>query len=894
MNTPVRQPLWCGHQAVAALWFDATLLPAPRREALLLAQWQPGARALRFAGGDLLVFAQPQWRNCGHGHGLPLRRIDGLLLSAPLRADEREGLGGADIGLVAAAGVQPLQLADAAALDLSHHIDLGGYALHETFDLRPAPGTAPPLLVPRDLRELLGDKMPRPSADARRFVERLQQQGGATRPASPLQRLWRGLLGGAAAATRSAAHGGNGNGRVMGSGVGARRQAPAPARWRNWLASLANLTGAAALLGWSQGRYLRRLFHLFENNDLDEALRHALPLGGSALESLGQAFGTPGRRQQLDLSSAGAARASINLPEQLREQLRRLYRAAFERLDRAGRIDEAVFVLAQLLEARTEALDYLLLHGRGSQAAQLALAWDMPPAVIIRILLLAGDTQRALQVARRDQAFAEAVALLQVTHAQLADQLRAEWGRSLVARGEWLAAVDAVWPVPALRADAAQWLRTAEAAGAEFGARALVRRAVLLPDSLAEQTARIEALADAAAPASSRTALARELLAADVQNPALAAMTALLLPLVAADRAQNHNDLNGHELDKLVRRADDPALGADLPRWLLPPRAAARPLLKHSGAPLRIASPAAGLHAIHDAGVLTPGRYLLALGEAGAVVCDGAGQVLQRYAVPAHDLVMSDNSRVALAVARREGSLRVSRLDLVTQRISDLGGLTPQRFNRWFNGLSWTVVGQREIRRLDTSPGGELATVWRVETPGLIGMASFDRDSDSHLVQSADGDAFELWSYVGLQRRLQARTPVTPDPRQQPLLLVTGLWQTAIVSGSDGAPLLRYEQPGSGGTTEVLSVALPELAQAVHCSSLLLHGAVLACVETESAQHFRLLRLGSTAPLIAALDWPGGGARVVERGQQLIFFDARGRVLQLDLETSRTHAFSLA
>ncbi len=66
---------------------------------------------------------------------------------------------------------------------------------------------------------------------------------------------------------------------------------------------------------------------LFEDGNLDEALRHAIPLGG---ESLGQAFGTPTAPTDLTLSTGRAAGANLNIGDTLEQHLRSLYRKAFE------------------------------------------------------------------------------------------------------------------------------------------------------------------------------------------------------------------------------------------------------------------------------------------------------------------------------------------------------------------------------------------------------------------------------------------------------------------------------------------------------------------------------------------------------------------------------------
>jgi hypothetical protein len=880
MNHPVRQPLWPGHQTVAALWIDATLLSMPQRRALLIANWQPGSRALQFDGGDLLLFAQSERRYCGDGRGLPLVRVDGVLLSAPLRPDERATLAGADIGVIVGAQVCALRLADATAIDLSLDVDLSGHALHEIFDLRTAV-VAPPPLAPRELSDILGDRMPTPSPAARRFLDRLQRRADAAtkpqRPSEPstLRRFWHTLLylGKPGAGT---------------AGSLAVRQAPAvPPAWRTWAARIAQWSGVAAVLGLRQDLYLKRLFGMLQRNDLDEALRHALPLGGDTAGSAGQAFGVPGRRSTLDLKGTGGGALGIGLSATALTRLRALYRQAFERLDRAGRVDEAVFVLARLLEARQEALDYLLRHGRGVQAAELALAWDMPPATIVRLLLLAGDTHRALQVARRDDAFAAAVPLLQDSHPDLAAQLREDWGRSLVARGEWLAAVDAVWPLLQYRDRAIDWLRTAEASGNELGARALVYRAVLLPNSLDEIAGRLDALAAPEAAADSRCALARQLLATSVQNPALDSMTALLLPSIAADRALNRNDLSGRDLDLLTNRAGDALWNADKPKWVLPTRAAARRLLDGS-TPLRPTLPAAGLMRVYDAGVIAPGCYLVALGEIGAAVVDTAGVVQQRYAVPAHDLVIADNGRVALAIARREDVLRISRLDLITHRVSDLGSLPLQRFSRRFDGLAWSVCGPRHLQQLDAS--GPLDVLWQVELPGPIGMVTFDGDAESCLTQTLQG--FEHWTYTRTARRLRWRAPVTPNPTYHTLLHGEVLAQASPRVNGTRTHELHVEIVHGRGRGLDVAMALPELAGASGWSATLLADAVLVSVDIDHRRCFRLFQL-SRKQCVLELDSTDKTTNAVQRGDDLLFVDAHGRVLHVDLATSRAQGFSL-
>src|SRR3989338_444739 len=263
-----------------------------------------------------------------------------------------------------------------------------------------------------------------------------------------------------------------------------KRASPAtPQPWRNWLASLANATRLSKALGWRQALYMRRVLAMFERGDIDEALRHAIPLGGE-LGDLGQAFGTPGRRASLALGQTRGGTSSISFNGNFDQYLRALYRANFEKLDRAGRIDEAVFVLAELLNDKQEALDYLEKHQRFQQAASLALAWDRPAAIIVRLHCLAGDWERAIHVARRDNAFAEALPMLQDKWPEAASRLRLEWAEMLGARGEWLEAVEVVWNLPQERERASQWLRHAASAGGGLLSRVPVKHTMRLAGTL--------------------------------------------------------------------------------------------------------------------------------------------------------------------------------------------------------------------------------------------------------------------------------------------------------------------------------------------------------------------------------------------------------------------------
>src|SRR5690606_27242115 len=101
------------------------------------------------------------------------------------------------------------------------------------------------------------------------------------------------------------------------------------------------------------------------------------------------------------------------------------------------------FVLAELLMANEEAVSFLERHGRFGLAAELAEARKLAPGLVVRQWLLAGDRERAVRLAIRHGAFADAIARLERDHRALALQLRALWADRLATAGDFVGAVDA-------------------------------------------------------------------------------------------------------------------------------------------------------------------------------------------------------------------------------------------------------------------------------------------------------------------------------------------------------------------------------------------------------------------------------------------------------------------
>src|SRR5215469_14118905 len=120
----------------------------------------------------------------------------------------------------------------------------------------------------------------------------------------------------------------------------------------------------------SRSRGLRRLAPAEISNlksemlvfrNTSEALKHAIPLGGQTEKDiLSFSIGVPRPRSDLSiLPQMKRASSTIGVGPDLMSHLRRLYRATFDRLAAQGRIEEAAFVLSELLLANEEAVAFL-------------------------------------------------------------------------------------------------------------------------------------------------------------------------------------------------------------------------------------------------------------------------------------------------------------------------------------------------------------------------------------------------------------------------------------------------------------------------------------------------------------------------------------------------------
>jgi hypothetical protein len=880
MRADVRRPLLRGSQIVRALWFDAALLGEEAACRRLLDAWETGAQAYRVADGYLLAWKQPRRLQCDTAPGLPLHEQDGVFASAPLTTQERQGIASGTAVLVFGASLRVHALDASVRIDPSIWLDMSaipvGVALDMPTNCEAGFSSVVPQAAP-DLRTLLGDALPPPSPRRTAFLREAARSRSGERSLSGKAMGAAGMLASLLLLPLALLPG------AASAGGAARGAGAAPSPLGDWLAEraarLAAVTRIARLLGWRQANYLRRMLRQFDEGNLDEALRHAIPLDSPKAPGR-QAFGLWGRRDKLDLGS-GASAATIGLDPQSIQLLRATYQRSFDMLDRAGRIDEAVFVLAELMNRRQEAVDYLERKERIAQAAQLAETFELPPATAVRLHCMVGATARAVLLARLAGCFAEAVTELERRRDPGAAGLRLEWAQDLAARGDLTEAACAVWPLANERERALGWLREAEQSGGTLGVQGLVYTLALDLAALRTRSATLQALlsgpgADAV---QQRVRAGDCLLRLDHHNEATRRFAAALWRVLAAERGTGLHAMPGKTLDQLLKKAADPVLVDDAPRKGFADMPAPQALVARDAA-LQVAFEEFGLYALEDVRALPDGGHLLALGEGGVVLAREAGRAPLRFPVPAQHLVVATNGRRALALARREKAVRVSRIDLVSGKFDDWFSAGLDFWADEFDGATWSVVADQRLMVLDTS-ARQQSVLWQVaDLPGTV--CGFVQQGDHQALVMRQGASVEQWRYALPARRLLGRDGATlaettfaalPDCRQDaPVLL------GFVASGRDNgaACLSLFSVEGYNEEVAWPYDGIPHAS--LHHDSLLLR------FEGDDGWHCRLLDLDLTT--VADIVLPEAVApRATVQAGHLLAWDRRGRVVDVVIDT---------
>lgn len=911
-----------GSVEAAALLVDPAITGEAAARARVLSLWTPDASVLSIDGAYLLRLAVPQRVDAQFARGLPFVRRAGVLVSVDVDEEELRALGGFAAGTVVMmrAGVVVARAAGSAdVVDPALWLDLGEFMAVATESLAapPAPPTRAIDPVPHDVREILPvapmespEKASAMLAALARARSRTSSAPGAAghratsdgpKPSELLTRLlfWLILLAAFQSAVAVAAVilvlialaaivGGailvkvarkfrrsssvddalqrlaraSGGGRASRPRRGTAAAGERESRWRRFFERVFATLQLSRLIGRAHAKYLADLLQKFDDGDLDAALRLALPLGGGeGGESLSfRAF--HGRDSLAITSGRGGATQHVPVDAALMQHLRTLYRDAFERLDRAGRVDDAAFVLAELLNSSDEAVSYLERKGRLVTAAQVAEARELPADLVVRQWILAGDRKRAVAIARSRHAFASAVARLEHSHPETAALLRGLWGEWLASSGRYAAAVDAVSPVASLRHVANEWLERGIAQGGTQSARLLARRLEWRDDRdalepvLEQLDAADEELRDV------RAAIAESLLALP-KTPVVAIAARAAVRSVLRDGI----DLPQKKIRKLAELSGDAALQADLPSRAMRAAWRDRNGLLHIG----IDVTDTGTQPVYDVAALNDGRIAVALGENGVEMLDKRGRRIARFDEPAHRLVISDERDRAIAISGRGAVVRLSRIDFGTRRAAYWCDARMSGAAQSYDGGIWFVFAGTELLAIDAT-GSRFESLWHYpDFPSPI--RTIARDERQLTIAGSGRESVHMWRYELPSLTLRERSVIAPA-----MLDPAGPY----VAAPDGA-LLATETPRTASWTASVLGNNPGFMNLESSGQICIPQALSTSwlIASDSTTVFIADR--RPAKLRARITLNGASAFTTRvQGDTLSVADDRGRVIVLD------------
>jgi hypothetical protein len=661
-------------------------------------------------------------------------------------------------------------------------------------------------------------------------------------------------------------------------------------------------------IGKKQAEYLARMMEMFDKGDLDAALRHAIPLSdkpGSG-DSI-PALGVPDPRQNLDIQAGETtAGSSLGFGPTLFADLKTIYRRAFEKLEREGRIEEAAFVLADLLHVNEEAVAFLEKQGRLQLAAEIAEARDLPAGLVVRQWFLAGDTDRAVRIARSRGAFPDAVVRLERSKNEKAKTLRTLWAQSLAQAGDYSKAVDVVWPVEEARTVARRWAELAMESGGVGGAR-MMARLLSLPEMAPEsnaaislrQRARILLEGEDPESAPEREAFTETLIAGP-SSPITTALGRLAVRGVWRDLASGARRIAPQDSRKLIQFVDDAGLRTDLPPLPKPPpldSLSTRSPLQE----IRLADSDAGTMPLYDAAFLPNGNSLVAMGEAGARLLARDGHTIAHFEAPTHRLVMADSGNHALLLAPRGDVWTISRLDLVSRRVSHWTNAALTAFAPDYDGSLW-FIGIRDTFVVIDATSDTFEALWRMpEVPGVIRAIGRSVRDVSFLVQdkrtrdtwgmpSEASESWERWLYElpSLVLRHRNDAAISPEDPFAPAL------PTPVVCAAGHCAEFARTQNSAGESVLEYRIFNPTTSDREGPRRLAAYGEPLLVTRSANWSFFatrtpvgitgELLPFRSDDPVVLQLDLQSA-ARLSARLSEatLTLSDDRGRLLVISL-----------
>ena len=637
------------------------------------------------------------------------------------------------------------------------------------------------------------------------------------------------------------------------------------------------------LVNRRQKRYLRDLAKAYEAKDYERALSGSIRAGGGAGGFLSLRLPRPsGRVTGPSRTAPGIGNTAWS--GSVQQFLMQHYRRAAEDLERDGRLDEAAFVLADLMGNVYGAVMLYERHARYREAAELAVARQLQAELQVRLLWLAGDRRQALDIARSRGAFANALDRVAAVDVESAHDLRRAWVDLLRLSGAHLAAVEVAWPDERLRREALPDIEAGESLGGWAGGRLLAHRLALVPDDAAASRARallqmrernrqdrIGLLEGLAENRCGEATLDREL--------ASAALRAVVDPRSA-------HRWPDHQLRKIhlaLRDRADPVLRADTPSsgW--------KRARRSDSERLEVRAPASGgLVPVRDVAALPDGSALVASGEHGLRLVGRDGRARASWRTVTDRIILADHGGSALlAQALGDNVWQLHELTFADRRIRAGHLLRAYRLPDSTDGrslMTWGAEGRLDF--LDVWSTGRPRVMW-TEGGMREQVLAVTRDASSmaalvNTYPEMGQPGQELWVWRLPDLMLTTRRRITLDEDAVSFAL-TSTGRIATVHADE-----------YGSTVHQLDERQQRIARPIDGGDppgLLASGPAYAVVSDRAEEtHVEVTRADPRRPdATVAFD---AGAVVCLRSQTwcTLLWDTAGRIVVLDLVDRRTLA----